>query len=62
MGNSLIGSMIYFWIFIFGGMFVGKVTGLIQSDRDTMIFVVILAILYWGFAFLRHARKNRKEE
>lgn len=62
MGNSLFGNIVYFWIFIIGGMFIAKITGLTQSNRDTIIFIIVLALLYWGFAFLRQARKNRKGE
>ncbi len=62
MGNSVIGNIIYFWIFVIGGMFIARLTGLTQSDKDTIIFIIILSLFYWGFAFLRHARKSRRGE
>lgn len=60
MGNSLMGNVIYFWIFIIGGMFIGKMTGLTQSNKDAIIFMIILAFIYWGLAFIRRGRKDRK--
>ncbi|MEG0157256.1 MAG: hypothetical protein RR626_05365 [Anaerovoracaceae bacterium] len=60
MGNSLVAKVVYFWIFIIGGMFVAKLTGLVGNNKDFILFMVVLACFYWGLAFVRSAGKKRK--
>lgn len=60
MGNSLLSKVIYFWIFIIGGMFIAKLFGFSYEVKDTIIFLIILSCFYWGFAFLRAQGKKKR--
>ncbi|MGI6736532.1 MAG: hypothetical protein ACOX41_04370 [Anaerovoracaceae bacterium] len=61
MGNSLLGNVIYFWIFIIGGVFVAHLFGLPLQGRSMILFLVVLTLVYWGLAFLRYARQRRRD-
>lgn len=62
MGNSLLGNVVFFWVFILGGMFIGRVLGLLQSNKEIVVFIIILTFFYWGLAFIRFQWKQRKGE
>lgn len=61
MGNTILGKVIYYWIFIIGGMFISRLFGMPQDAKTTIVFLVILTCFYWGLAFLRASGKKRRE-
>lgn len=61
MGNTIMGKVIYYWIFLIGGMVISKIFGMPQDAKTVIVFLVILTCFYWGFAFLRATGKKRRE-
>ncbi len=60
MGNSLLGKMISYWIFLFGGVFVARVVVGMTGTMETIVLFIILTIAYWGFAVFNERRKSKK--
>jgi hypothetical protein len=62
MGNG-IGKILYFWIFILGGLFVAKVLGFIGDSKTLITFLVAIALIYIVFNVFRSlGRKKRAEK
>ena len=62
MGNGVIGKIIYFWIFILGGMFVAKLFGFASDDKSLIIFLAALAVAYIVFMVCRTLGKKKSAE
>lgn len=62
MGNGVIGKIIYFWIFILGGMFFARLFGFATDDKSLIIFLVALAIAYIVFMVCRTLGKKKSAE
>lgn len=62
MGNGIIGKILYFWIFMIGGLFILKVTGF-DADNKTMAVVLgAIAIVYIVWNVFRELGKKKKAE
>ena len=46
MDNRLIGKIIYFWVFMIGVIVIGKLTGLMEDGRTTIIICLATAGVY----------------
>lgn len=62
MGNGVIGKILYFWIFLIGGLFFARVLGFAKDDRTLIIFCIALAIVYIVFQVARVLGKKKKAE
>ncbi len=66
MGNGIIGKILYFWIFIIGGLFFAKLLGFAGDDNGVIMFCVALAVIYIVFQIARtmgmkkHARNEEE--
>ncbi|NLD19840.1 MAG: hypothetical protein GX663_06270 [Clostridiales bacterium] len=61
MGNGVIGKILYFWIFIIGGLFIAKVMGLTKDDKTMVIFCLALAGVYVVYQLARYFGKKKRE-
>lgn len=63
MGNGIIGKILYFWIFLLGGLFFARVLGFSGDDRTMILFCLALAGVYIVFQTARAlGKKNRAEK
>ena len=46
MDRNIISKIFNFWVFMLGGLLVGKLTGAIRDAKSTLILVFALAIVY----------------
>ena len=60
MGNGVIGKILYFWIFILGGVFFAKILGFADDDKTTILFCVALAVAYVVFQVARTLGKRKR--
>ena len=58
MGKSLLGKMISYWIFLFGGVFVAKVVVGMEGTKEYIFLFIVLTVAYWGFALFNEKRKG----
>ena len=59
MSNGIIGKILYFWVFILGGLFFAKVLGFAKDDRSTIILCVAIAVVYIVFQVGRAKGKKK---
>lgn len=62
MGGSLYSKLIYYWIFIFGGLTVSYLLNMLQEGMDFIILLVALTLVYWGMEFLKARRRQKRGE
>jgi len=62
MNNDIIGKILYFWIFLIGGLFIARVLGYANDGRTIIIFCVALAGVYTAFQVGRSMRKKKLAE
>lgn len=60
MGKTIIGKFVCFWIFILGGLFIARVLIRLTEPRETIIFIIVMSIVYWGMAFFKSSRDIKK--
>lgn len=61
MGNGVIGKILYFWIFVIGGLFIAKLMGFANNDRAMIYFCLALAGVYIVFQVARSIGKKKRE-
>ncbi len=61
MGKTLLGKIIYFWIFVMGFMFMGNMMGFMETTKDFIALVAVAFFIYWGFAFIKYHLDKKKE-
>ena len=63
MGNGIIGKILFFWVFIIGGMFIASATGAIDTAnwKSVVPFIIALAIIYIVWNVFRAKGKKRRE-
>lgn len=59
MGSGLASKMIYYWIFILGGLTITYLLNIVTEGMDFIIMLISLTLVYWGIEFLKF-RKQRK--
>jgi len=57
-----IGKIIFFWIFMIGAAFVGRLLGFGSDSRTMVIFLIACAIIYVVWVVGRMMAKRRREE
>ena len=62
MGNTIFAKMIYFWIFILGGMFFTYILGFARDPADFIVILLSLSLVYWGLAFVRFKGQQKREQ
>ena len=62
MDNRLIGKIIYFWVFMIGVIVIGKLTGLMEDGRTTIIICLATAGVYIGWNVFRRLGRRKREE
>lgn len=62
MGNGIIGKILYFWIFMIGGLFILKFTGYSSDNRTTAIVLIAIALVYIVWNVFRELGKKKKAE
>ncbi len=62
MGNGILGKVLYFWIFIIGGMFFARVFGVANDDRTTIMLCIGLALIYIVFQVFKYLGRNKRAE
>ena len=62
MGNGVIGKILYFWIFIVGGLFFAKILCFLDDDKTTIIFCIAIAVVYIVFQIFRFIGRKKREE
>ena len=61
MGSGIIGKIIYFWIFIIGGLFFARVFGFASDDKTLVIILIAIAIVYIVFQVFRTLGQRKRE-
>jgi len=62
MGNGIIGKILYFWIFLLGGLFFAKVLGFSGDYKTMILFCLALAGAYILFNVARALGKRNRDE
>ncbi|MDO4176877.1 MAG: hypothetical protein Q4D99_05315 [Bacillota bacterium] len=62
MDSRIIGKIIYFWIFMLGVVLVGKLMGVMEDGRMTIIICIAAAILYIVWNVFRSLGKKKRAE
>jgi hypothetical protein len=60
MGGTLYSKLIYYWIFIFGGLTVSYLLKLLDDGIDFIILMVALTLVYWGMEFVKARNQKRR--
>lgn len=62
MDRSIISKIFYFWVFMLGGLLVGKFTGAVRDAKSTLIFIFALAIVYLVWTVMKERGRRRRDE
>ncbi len=60
MGNSLPAKLIYYWIFILGGIMISYLLKMTTTGKDVIVLLVALSLVYWGMEFLRFRGRQKR--
>jgi cytochrome c biogenesis protein CcdA len=60
MGNSLAGKLIYYWIFVLGGISISYVMKLATDGMDFVILLIALTLVFWGLEFIKFRKKQKQ--
>jgi cytochrome c biogenesis protein CcdA len=59
MGNSLASKLIYYWIFVIGGLTISYLLKFLTEGIDFIIMLIALTLVYWGIEFVRFKKQQR---
>ena len=62
MGNGVIGKIIYFWIFMIGVIIFGKIGGVMEDTKSSLMVLIAAALIYIVWNVGRYLGKQRREE
>lgn len=62
MFDGPIGKIILFWIFMIGALFFARALGFSGDTRQTVIFLIAVALIYVVWVIGRVMAKRRREE
>ncbi|MDD6190650.1 MAG: hypothetical protein PUB75_03555 [Firmicutes bacterium] len=62
MGNGVIGKIIYFWIFMIGVIIFGKIGGVMEDTKSSLMVLIAAALIYIVWNVGRYLGKRRREE
>lgn len=59
MGNGLASKLIYYWIFVLGGLTISYLLKILTEGKDFIVMLIVLTLVYWGIEFMRFKKQNR---
>jgi len=59
MGNGLASKLIYYWIFVLGGLTISYLLKILTEGKDFIIMLIALTFVYWGIEFMRFKKQQR---
>ncbi|MBQ9708914.1 MAG: hypothetical protein IJV66_07005 [Firmicutes bacterium] len=62
MGDGIIGKILYFRIFIIGALVFAKLLRFIDNDRQLIIFLIAVAVVYIVWTIMRELGKRKRAE
>lgn len=60
MGNGLASKLIYYWIFVLGGLSICYVLKIVTESMDFIIMLIALTLVYWGIEFMKFRKQQRR--
>jgi len=60
MANGLAGKLIYYWIFVLGGITVSYILKLATDGMDFIILMIALTLVYWGMEFIKFRNQQKR--
>jgi len=60
MGNGLASKLIYYWIFVLGGISVSYFLKLATDGMDFIVLMIALTLVYWGMEFIKYRNKQKR--
>lgn len=60
MGNGLASKLIYYWIFVLGGLTICYLLKILTEGMDFIIMLIALTLVYWGMEFMKYKRQQRR--
>lgn len=60
MNSGIIGKILYFWIFMIGGLFFAKILGFAKDDKTLITFCIALAVVYIVYQVARYMGKKKR--
>lgn len=59
MGNGLASKLIYYWIFVLGGLTLSYFLKILTEGMDFIIMLIALTFVYWGMEFIKFKKRQR---
>lgn len=59
MGNGLASKLIYYWIFVLGGLTISYLLKFVSEGMDFIIMLIALTLVYWGIEFVKFKKTQR---
>jgi cytochrome c biogenesis protein CcdA len=60
MGNGLASKLIYYWIFILGGLTISYLLKFLTEGKDFIILMIALTLVYWGIEFMKFRKQQKR--
>jgi cytochrome c biogenesis protein CcdA len=60
MGNGLASKLIYYWIFVLGGLTICYLLKILTEGMDFIIMLIALTLVYWGLEFMKYKRQQKR--
>jgi Flp pilus assembly protein TadB len=60
MGNGLASKLIYYWIFVLGGLTICYLLKILTEGLDFIIMLIALTLVYWGMEFMKYKRQQKR--
>jgi cytochrome c biogenesis protein CcdA len=60
MGNGLASKLIYYWIFVLGGLSICYVLKIVTESMDFIIMLITLTLVYWGIEFMKFRKQQKR--
>lgn len=60
MGNGLASKLIYYWIFIIGGLTISYLLKFLTEGMDFIIMLIALTFVFWGMEFMKYKRQQKR--
>ena len=60
MGNSLPAKLIYYWIFVLGGLTIAFLLKISTDGKDMIVLLIALTLVYWGMEFMRFRGRQKR--
>lgn len=60
MGNGLASKLIYYWIFVLGGLTISYLLKVLTEGMDFIIMLIALTLVFWGLEFMKYKRQQKR--